>query len=225
MRVMSKAEWRRRRRRKVYMVRAAVFISLLAVIGLLLFGAVKLVRNLIFREEIGTWEAAGDVPIQASLLTPNDYSRSQAPLKQVNGVIIHFVGNAGSSAVSNRNYFEQLKLLKQTSACAHFIVGLDGEIIQCIPVNEVAYASAERNEDTIAIEYCHTDTDGTPNEETYASLVKLTAEVCIRFSLTEEDILRHYDINGRDCPIYYVDNPEEWLQLKQDVMAIVNAGK
>lgn len=31
---------------------------------------------------------------------------------------------------------------------------MDGEIVQCIPCNEIAYASMDRNEDTIAIECC-----------------------------------------------------------------------
>jgi N-acetylmuramoyl-L-alanine amidase len=47
--------------------------------------------------------------IQQMLLTPNKYSRPQNKLTDVKGIVIHYVGNAGSKAVANRNYFESLK--------------------------------------------------------------------------------------------------------------------
>ena len=107
----------------------------------------------------------------------------------------------------------------------HFIVGLEGEIIQCIPVNETAYATAERNADTIAIEYCHNDTAGMPEEQTYSSLVKLTAKICKEYKLSAGDIMRHYDATGVSCPVYYVENGAEWAQFKEDVMKLVEAEK
>ena len=159
---LTKAEWKRRQRRRRYTAWAITLGLLLTFIILLVVGIVSLVRNVFFREAMGTWSEAGDVKIQASLLTPNEYSRSQQELKEVNGVVIHCVGSPGVTAVSNRNHFEQMKIQKKSAASMHFIVGLEGEIIQCIPVNETAYATAERNADTIAIEYCHNDAAGMP---------------------------------------------------------------
>ena len=40
---------------------------------------------------------------------------------------------------------------------AHFLIGLEGEIIQCIPLNEKSSATNDRNRDTISIEVCHPD--------------------------------------------------------------------
>lgn len=222
---LTKAEWKRRQRRRRYTAWAITIGLLLTFIILLVVGVVSLVKNTFFREAMGTWTEAGDVQIQASLLTPNEYSRSQQELKEVNGVVIHCVGSPGVTAVSNRNHFEQMKLQKKSAASMHFIVGLDGEIIQCIPVNETAYATAERNADTIAIEYCHNDEAGMPEEQTYWSLVKLTAKVCKEYKLTAADIMRHYDATGVNCPVYYVENGAEWAQFKADVMALVEAEK
>lgn len=222
---LTKAEWKKRQRRRRYTAWAITVGLILTFIIMLVVGIVSLVRNVFFREAMGTWTEAGDVSIQASLLTPNEYSRSQQELKEVKGVVIHCVGSPGVTAVSNRNHFEQMKVQKKSAASMHFVVGLDGEIIQCIPVNETAYASGERNADTIAIEYCHNDAAGMPEEKTYWSLVKLTAKVCKEYKLSAGDIMRHYDATGVNCPVYYVENGAEWAQFKNDVMKLVEAEK
>lgn len=156
---------------------------------------------------------------QVLLLTPNPYSRPQTAIKKVNSLVIHWVANPGSSAVENRDYFESLSDGNGRSASAHFIIGLDGEIVQCIPISEMAYACKDRNVDTLSIECCHPDEDGKFNEATYYSLVDLAGWLCVRLNLSPQDILRHYDVTGKDCPKYYVDHEDSWQQLKKDIQA------
>ena len=48
-------------------------------------------------------------------------------------------------------------------------------------------------------------------------MVQLTAWLCEKFSLTEEDVIRHYDITGKICPKYFVENEEAWQAFLQDV--------
>lgn len=149
--------------------------------------------------------------ITQMLLTPNEYSRPGDELKEVNGVVIHYVGNPGTSAENNRNYFENLKDTKERSASSHYIVGLSGEIIQCVPLEEISYASNNRNYDTIAIEVCHPDATGKFSQVTYDAVVELTAALCRSYNLNPmTDVLRHYDVSGKECPVYYVKNEEEW---------------
>ena len=149
--------------------------------------------------------------ITPMLLTPNEYSRPGDELKEVNAVVIHYVGNPGTSAENNRNYFENLKDTKERSASSHYIVGLEGEIIQCVPLDEISYASNNRNYDTIAVEVCHPDATGKFSQITYDALVELTAALCRSYNLNPmTDILRHYDVSGKECPVYYVKNEEEW---------------
>ncbi len=64
------------------------------------------------------------------------------------------------------------------SVSSNFVIGLDGEIIECVPVGEKAYAPMMRNADTVSIECCHPAVDGKFTDETYDSLVKLTAWLC-----------------------------------------------
>ena len=163
----------------------------------------------------------GDMPqIDVQLLSPNPYSRPQTKMKTVKGLVIHYVANPGTSAQQNHDYFEGLKDSKITKASSHFIIGLEGEIIQCIPSSEIAYASNERNADTLSIECCHPDETGIFNRETYDSLVQLTAWLCGKFDLTTRDVIRHYDITGKQCPLYYVEHPEAWDAFRADVAAV-----
>lgn len=150
-------------------------------------------------------------------LSPNPYSRSQKPLKRIKGVVVHYTANPGSSAKENRNYFENLKNKKSRYASSHYIVGLEGEIIQCVPLNEIAYASNERNDDTVSIECCHLDSTGKFNKKTYDSLVKLVAWISDEYGLEEEDIIRHYDVTGKMCPKYFVEHKNAWIKFKRNV--------
>lgn len=159
--------------------------------------------------------------IDVNLLTVNKYSRPGIQLEQVNGIVIHYVGNPGTTAIQNRSYFENLKDSHATKASSHFIVGLEGEIVQCIPTSEMAYCSNERNDDTIAIEVCHETSGGKFNEDTYDALVHLTAFICCKYNLEIDDIIRHYDVTGKECPKYYVRHEDKWIQFKKDVASYI----
>lgn len=165
--------------------------------------------------------------IQKDYLTVNEWSRPGTELEKINGVVIHYVGNPGTTAQANRNYFESLSSGQEgTYASSHFVIGLEGEVIQCIPLTEVAYASNGRNGDTVAIEVCHPDETGQFLPVTYGRCVELTAWLCREFRLDPEaDVIRHYDVTGKCCPKYYVDNPEAWDTFRADVAAEMEAQK
>lgn len=151
------------------------------------------------------------------LLTVNEYSRPGTPLEKVNGIVIHYTGNPGTTAQQNRSYFENLAVTKETKASSHFIVGLAGEIIMCVPTEEIAYASNERNVDTIAIECCIDNEVGRFSEKTYDSLVELTAWLVGKYDLNMDDVIRHYDVSGKECPKYFVEHESAWEDFKIDV--------
>lgn len=145
------------------------------------------------------------------------FARTGVKLVEINDIVIHYVGNPNTTAQNNRDYFNKL----DTDVCSHFVVGLDGEIIQCVPLDEKSSASNNRNVDTISIEVCHPDSTGKFNTATYNSLVKLVGWLCNNSDLTEKDVIRHYDITGKECPKYYVDNESEWegfiLDIKREI--------
>ena len=104
-----------------------------------------------------------------------------------------------------------------TKASAHFIVGLNGEAVQCIPLTEIAYANYPRNYDTVSIEVCHPASDGKFAAETYETVTRLTADLLRHFGLTPDHVIRHYDISGKMCPLYYVEHEDAWEQLLRDI--------
>ena len=194
---------------------AAILLSILA-LNSCLFGGPRTLPEQV-QSQIPSW-------VDKQLLTPNPYSRPETPVQKVNAIVIHYVGNPGTSAAANRSFFEGLAVSGETYASSNFIVGLEGEILQCVPVNEVAYCSSDRNSDTVSIEVCHPDAEGQFTEASMASLVKLTAWLCEAFHLSADDVIRHYDVTGKECPLYYVHHPEAWEGLKEAVAQEMERG-
>ena len=227
---ITRAEYeaRRKRRKRKILIRRLFLLSVTAVIlafavvigtffanlindnksnGLVndLFGTSKRVEKA--KElEIPDW-------IDVQLIHKHTTARTGINLKDIKNIVIHYVGNPGTSAQNNRDYFDKIT----TTVSSHFVVGLQGEIIQCVPLYEKSAASNNRNKDTISIEVCHPDDSGKYNDATYASVIKLASWLCENFSLDENDIIRHYDITGKICPKYYVEHEDKWLELKEDV--------
>lgn len=204
---------RKIKRKKI--IRAIIIILLLAVLVSTIAIVFIINRN------------GGKLPtakqLNAKTLTPPEYvdvqlinnthARTGVKLIEINNIVIHYTGNPGSTAQNNRDYFNK----PDTDVCSHFVIGLDGEIIQCVPLDEKSAASNNRNLDTISIEVCHPESNGQFNDATYESLVELTAWLCDNSKLKAKDVIRHYDITGKECPKYFVDNESEWTDFLDDV--------
>lgn len=216
---------RRRRRQRTKMSktkRCVLIISAAALFILLVCGVITLISRNRASSVADSDKILPKLTLKVQLIDINKYSRPGIALKKVNGIVVHYTANPGTDAEDNRNYFNNLPRLnkekkKPVYASSHFVIGLEGQIVQCIPTKEMAYASNDRNSDTIAIECCHPDDSGKFNSLTYESLVELLAYLCVKFDLDEQDIIRHYDVTGKLCPKYYVKNEEKWEKLKQDV--------
>lgn len=166
--------------------------------------------------------------IKEMFLTVNKFSRPGIKLEKVLKIVVHYIGNPNTTALANRNYFENLKAqipdstntyclnkdgsyqlykgskVKLRWVSAHLIVGMSGEIIQCIPFNEWSYCSNQANGYSISIECCHPDSGGKFTSATEKSLAELCAWLCEMFGLNPEtDIIRHYDVTGKQCPLYW----------------------
>ena len=224
-RIRARRERRRKRRKQQIIFRAVTF----TVFFLVLLLIVMLVRKV--AEKSAAEEAVVSEPVKyveespdfaVELLTVNEYSRPGTELSQVNGIVVHYTANPGTTAEQNRSYFESLAETGETHASSHFIIGISGEIIQCIPCNEISYASNDRNSDTISVECCIPDESGKFTDETYQSLVELVAWLMGRYDLTTDDVIRHYDVTGKDCPKYFVENSNAWSDFKTDLLTYID---
>lgn len=223
-------ERRKARRRRAYLYRALAF-AMLASSFVLICLVMGFIYKFMNKEDIQETIALKKTPIvkdvdeikieepdiMVDLLEVNDYSRPATELDNIKSIFVHYTANPGTSAKQNRSYFANLGETHERSASAHFIIGYEGEIIQCIPLEEQAYAVMTRNDNSISIECCYLDKDGEFTQETYDSLVHLLAWLKQEYNLESEDILRHYDCGGKLCPLYYVENEDEWTRLLRDV--------
>ena len=201
--------------KKKLMILAGTAVLVVILAGLLLRSCIA--RSNKYTEKESAVIDASKPDIDVQLLTVNDYSRPGIETDRIRGIVVHYTANPGATAQNNRDYFEGLKDTHETSVSSNFVVGLDGEIIQCVPTWEIAYASNDRNHDTVSIECCHPDETGEFSTATYNSLVQLTAWLCMKFGLDQNDVIRHYDVTGKNCPKYYVENEKEWIQFKEYV--------
>jgi len=161
--------------------------------------------------------------IRETLLTPNPYSRPQIPMGHVQAVAIHWVGNPGTSAQANRNYWETLKD-GSAYASAHYIVDAR-EIMRAVPETEVAYhvgplkdktpwahtffAGEAPNYHTIGVELTHRDWSGAFSEVVLERARLLVAYICAHYALDPmAAVITHNMVTGKDCPRFWCAHPD-----------------
>lgn len=154
-------------------------------------------------------------------------------IRQLKGIVAHWTANLspGAHAKANRNYFNNT----DRYASAHYIVD-DHSILQCIPDHEVAYhvgaqnyksdgqrimgdASFSPNYYLIGFEMC-VNSDGDWSQ-TYKNSVALAAALLRRYQFSTNDLYRHFDITGKDCPKMMIE-PVAWSAFKDDIQKAMN---
>lgn len=168
--------------------------------------------------------------IEQKLLTINPYSRPGTKRSKTTKIAIHYVGNPGSTAIANRNYFNNLANTGAAYASSHYIIGLEGEIIKCVPEEEIAYTTNSANAYSIGIECCHPNADGVFTATTRKALVELCEDLCKRYNLNPlTDLIRHYDVTGKSCPLAWASNTgikyQDWCQFKEEVKKHMEEGE
>ena len=154
-------------------------------------------------------------------------------------ICIHYVGGLGD-AKANIDYYNQPST---TEASADFYVGHDGTIWQynVEPTNRYCWAVGGKrqssyggslygickNANSISIEMCVKSKSGkapaNPNDknwyltdQTYQGAVKLTKYLMKVYSIPEDRVIRHFDVNGKLClPIDKTEllTPNGWIGL------------
>lgn len=166
-------------------------------------------------------------------LTQNKYSRPGTKIDKMKGIVIHWVANPGTSAAANRNFFESRKARKKGYGSAHEIIDLNGDVVLCIPLDEMAYGAGSEtytkraqhylgkypNNCTYHIECTHVDLEGRMTPETYNTLIHRVVDLCIRFELKphfNQDLWLHQEVVGwKDCHRLFVRNTTLWHDFQK----------
>ena len=148
--------------------------------------------------------------IKTNLANRKNYgnARSTSTIKYL---VIHYTGNDGDTDENNGRYFKN----NVVQASAHYFVD-DDSITQSVPDNYVAWHCGGktykhkqcRNSNSIGIEICDDVRNGTiyPSAKTIANVLELVAYLMNKYSIPKENVIRHYDVTGKHCPAYWIDN-------------------
>ena len=206
--VRKKKRRNKRQRRKCNI--AVLIFEVILLIGIIFFS-----YNYFYHKDRVKVAEHTDIPdwIDVQYIDEGNPSRSGLKLDGINNIVVHYVGNPMTTAQQNRDYYNH----EDSNVCSHFVVGMDGEIIMCIPLYERSAASNDRNHDTISIEVCHPDASGKFTDASYESLTKLIRWLLSDFHMKSDDVIRHYDVTGKECPLYYVKNPELWEKFREEL--------
>ena len=169
--------------------------------------------------------------IKQDYIRKNRYSRPGRIIKTVKGIVIHGTACPRATAQNIRDYFDRLADEKKRYASSQYVVGLEGEIIECMPANEVAYHCGSKtytdlkkqylghgnpNYCTIGIELCHMKHDGVFNDKTLESAAELVRYLRELFNIGTrgKKIWQHKQVVGwKSCPLSFVNNTDKWHEF------------
>jgi N-acetylmuramoyl-L-alanine amidase CwlA len=171
----------------------------------------------------------------------NPYSRSGDKLLRLQAIVVHYTANPHANAEDHQEFFDGPDGGNYRYAGAHLFVDRH-EVVEVIPLNEVGYHANERkagpllsalrattsyypggnaNLLTIGIEMC-IEKDGSFHPDTVERtrlLIKTLQRWYPQLSDTQNRVVRHYDITGKNCPKPFVENRGAW----NDFLASIDA--
>jgi N-acetylmuramoyl-L-alanine amidase CwlA len=147
-------------------------------------------------------------------------------------IVLHFTANDGDTDENNGKYFAN----NVVKSSAHYFVD-DDSVTQSVPDNYVAYSVGGKkyndcaktgggkyygkctNTNSLNIELCDDVKNGTiyPSSGTIANALELTKAKMKEYDIPASNVIRHFDVNGKKCPAYWVDDSkwksEFWNKL------------
>lgn len=168
--------------------------------------------------------------IKTNLANKNNYGSCRAT-SDIKYIVIHYTANDGDTDEGNGNYFHN----NVVGASAHYFVD-DDSVTQTVPDNYIAwhcgaktYKHAScRNTNSLGIEICDDVKNGViyPSAKTITNVLELVEYLMKKYSVPKENVIRHYDVTGKACPAYWVDNSkwkaEFWNKIGSGELESVN---
>lgn len=152
-----------------------------------------------------------------------DYQRKRKR-KDVKYIVVHFTSNKGDTAKGNCNYFAYINTRQ---AGAHIFGDQGGKFLRSIRMNRTAwsvgglftlkngagsYYGKCTNYNSISIELC--DIVNKKPSKAMLKGLKKTIKYIQRWCPNATTIIRHWDVNGKECPARMIGkNNKEWKEL------------
>lgn len=135
-------------------------------------------------------------------------------------IVVHYTANTGDNATAKGNaiYFSK----PSVDVSAHFVVDEGDTVYNVVPENCIAYAVGGSkypnnggkyygvctNDNSISIEMVsHTDASGSYfiPEKTVDNTLALVKDLQARHGIPDDHVIRHYDVNGKPCPMCWTN--------------------
>ncbi|MEC0488125.1 N-acetylmuramoyl-L-alanine amidase [Bacillus glycinifermentans] len=171
------------------------------------------------------------VKVVKNYVKVNKYTRPGLKLSGVKGIVMHWTATPGASALNERNYFNGTCIADKRYASAHYFVDRkEAQLI--IPENEVAYHAHDQNRcyvsflkpnantTAIGVEMC-VEKDGKIHSETVQNAAELVADLCKRYGLSTNKIVRHYDVTNKNCPAPWVSDSSQLTAFRKKVDSLL----
>lgn len=168
--------------------------------------------------------------IKTNLADRNNYGaiRSTGNIKYL---VIHYTANDGDTDENNGKYFKN-NIVK---ASAHYFVD-DDSTTRSVPDNYVAYSVGGKkyndcsktgggkyynkctNANSLSIEICDDVKNGIvyPSAKTIANAIELAQSLMKKYNIPAENVIRHFDVNGKRCPAYWCGTAEKNAKWKTE---------
>lgn len=151
-------------------------------------------------------------------------------IKNIKYLVYHYTGNKKDTAENNGNYFKN----NVVKASANFFID-DTTVVESVPVEYTAYSvggskysncvytgggkcyGKATNANTINIEMCG-DKNGKASDKTQENAIALGKELVEKYNIPYENIIRHFDVTGKQCPAYFCysdSNDKSWKEFKE----------
>ena len=168
--------------------------------------------------------------IQMLKAKQGNYNGTNRSLKSIKYIVMHYTGNVGDTAYNNVAYFHNTL----TKSSAHFFVS-DNDIWQSVEVTNAAYAVGLgamtgpykgtnpthygicTNTNSVSIEMCGSATSREASSKTKQTACELAVTLLKELNLTPSCVIRHYDVTGKSCPAWAVEDPAKWLEIQTEI--------
>lgn len=157
------------------------------------------------------------LPIKQNLTTINYNSSSNKTNKYI---VVHYTANKTDTAYNNTKYFKSVN----RNVSSHYFVD-DNDIYQCVLDKNVAWHCGGKklsgaagfygkctNNNSIGVEMCCTNYG--VSAKTEANTIELVKYLITKYNIPTSNVIRHYDVTGKNCPKPMVENPARWNNFK-----------
>lgn len=150
---------------------------------------------------------------------------SQGRRAPVQYLVVHYTAGDGDTAQGNLRYFAG----NTVKASAHYFVD-ENEICRSVRDEDTAWHCGAsvyrhplcRNSNSIGIEICSRINDRGQYELPEGAVVRaaeLVRQLMRQYDIPAENVLRHFDVTGKNCPAPMVENETLWHAFLESVRA------